>query len=275
MVTMQNDYERMEYTGERMVPEGADYMTFWEHVHRYQFAARFVDNKRVLDIACGEGYGTAALAKAGAVRVIGMDISEEACEHARRKYGVDCFAGNAENIPLADESIDLIVSFETIEHLEGPMAFLDECVRVLAPGGTLIISTPNKEVNSEAGHYNQFHNFEVSEEEFKAMLNPRFSSLALYTQRSMMAPWWSIRSFAAYSKPWDRIRGAGRLRNMIVEASCPHIVGEVNSAYRMKVVDKVLENPPSMAKLVNPFIVRKRLIWGEEQACYYIAIAHL
>src|SRR5262245_7284798 len=192
MIPMQNDFERMEYTGERMVPEGADNLTFWDHVHRYQFAARFVENKRVLDIACGEGYGTRALASAGAARVIGMDISEEACMHARRKYGVDCCAGIAENIPLADKSIDLIVSFETIEHLEGPTAFLDECVRVLAPGGALIISTPNKEVNSEAGHYNQFHTFEVNEEEFKAMLRPRFSRLVLYTQRSMMAPWWSI-----------------------------------------------------------------------------------
>ena len=138
----------------------------------------------------------------------------------------------------------------------------------------MIIHSFSDRPNCEEILHNQ-NLWALSEEEFKAMLNPRFSRLALYTQRSMTAPWWSIRSFAAYSKPWDRIRGAGRLRNMIVEASCPHIVGEVDSAHRMKVVDKVLENPPSMAKLVNPFIVRKRLTWGDEQAYYYIAIAHL
>src|SRR5207249_9324746 len=110
-----------------------------------------VPEKRVLDIACGEGYGSAALARAGAASVVGVDISAEACEHARRKYGVDARVGRADRIPLPAGSIDVIVSFETIEHVERPESFLNECVRVLAPGGALILSTPNREAFAELG----------------------------------------------------------------------------------------------------------------------------
>src|ERR1019366_10458411 len=118
--------------------------TFWEHVYRYAFACRFVRGKRVLDIACGEGYGAAALQKAGAAHVIGVDVSESICLHARSKYGLDARPGTAEQIPLADGSVDVIVSFETIENVPDTGRFLDECVRILVPGGRLIISTPNK-----------------------------------------------------------------------------------------------------------------------------------
>jgi 2-polyprenyl-3-methyl-5-hydroxy-6-metoxy-1,4-benzoquinol methylase len=66
--------EPAEYT-ERMVPEEAHARTFWEHIGRYRFARDFVRGRRVLDIACGEGYGAAALARAGAASVIGIDVS--------------------------------------------------------------------------------------------------------------------------------------------------------------------------------------------------------
>src|SRR6266704_1151086 len=111
--------------GERMVPEVSGGMTFWEHVHRYAFACRFVAGKRVLDIACGEGYGSAALQKAGAAQVIAVDISDSACAHARAKYGVDARPGAAERIPLPDGSADVVVTFETIEHVPNPERFLD------------------------------------------------------------------------------------------------------------------------------------------------------
>ena len=95
--------------GERMVPEVADQSTFWEHVYRYAFASRFVAGKRVLDIACGEGYGAAALQKAGAASVVGVDASDLACSHARSKYGLDARAGSAEQIPLPDNSVDVVI----------------------------------------------------------------------------------------------------------------------------------------------------------------------
>ena len=128
----------MEYTGERMVPQGADECIFWEHVERYRFASQFVRGKRVLDIASGEGYGGAAMLAAGAKSLIGVDISREAVSHARECYGIDARVGSAEEIPLADASIDVLISFETIEHVPKPDLFLDECLRVLSPGGLLV-----------------------------------------------------------------------------------------------------------------------------------------
>src|SRR5688572_17038072 len=95
----------MDFTGERMIPEVADPHMFWEHVYRYRFAASYAPGRRVLDIACGEGYGSAALLKAGAASVIGVDISAEAVAHARRKYGVDARVGDAAAIPLGDSSV--------------------------------------------------------------------------------------------------------------------------------------------------------------------------
>src|SRR3990172_3135768 len=85
----------LEDSGERMIPECADPVTFWEHIYRYRFAARFVRHKRVLDVACGEGYGTVGLLKAGAESVIGVDISRDVCEHAWKKYGLDVRVGDA------------------------------------------------------------------------------------------------------------------------------------------------------------------------------------
>ena len=132
---MGEDHGVTNYT-ERMVPDEAHARIFWEHIARYRFAKDFVSGKRVLDIACGEGYGAAALAKAGAASVTAVDISAEICEHARQKYNLDARAGDAQAIPLPDRSIELIVSFETIEHVDAPANFLGECARILVPEGT-------------------------------------------------------------------------------------------------------------------------------------------
>ena len=162
---MDDDCDVTHYT-ERMVPEHAHARIFWEHVARYRFAKDFVNGKRVLDIACGDGYGAAALAKAGAASVAGVDISAEACEQARRKYGLDARVGDAQAIPLPAQSIDVVVSFETIEHVDDPAVFLRECARVLVPDGLLIVSTPNRPVYSGDGRRNPFHQLEFDENEF-------------------------------------------------------------------------------------------------------------
>ena len=175
MPIIQSTYKPLDFTGERMVPEHTPANVFWEHFYRYRFATRFVKDKRVLDIACGEGYGTAALKNAGTASIIGIDVSQEACEHAQAKYGIDARIGQAENIPLPSQSVDVIVSFETIEHIERPEAFIAECVRLLVSGGILIISTPNREVHGEEGSGNPFHCSEMTEEEFVSLLSSRFS----------------------------------------------------------------------------------------------------
>lgn len=133
-----------------------------EHVARYVFAAALCAGRRVLDVACGEGYGSAMLAAAGAARVVGVDISEEAVSLARARFAGDRLefkAGDAASLAtiLSEEApFDLIVSFETIEHLADPRPFLEGLRAVLAPGGGIVISAPN-EGDTGPASANPFH----------------------------------------------------------------------------------------------------------------------
>jgi SAM-dependent methyltransferase len=258
--------------GERMVPESSGSPTFWEHVYRYAFASQFVKGKRVLDIACGEGYGAAALKKAGAAHVIGVDISESACSHARNKYGLDARRGTAEQIPLPDKSVDLVVSFETIEHISDPNGFLDECVRVLAPEGRVIISTPNKGIYSwPAGAQNPHHRLEMTEQEFAFALQSRFQDNCFYTQRPDFAPWWSVRTFVSDNTPWRHIRGFRRLRRAIQGFVCPEAVAEPTARQRAATVELILELGRKPHEFLNPYALRRHRKWTCERATYLVA----
>lgn len=176
-------------TGERMIPAHTSLPVFWEHVERYRFASEYVRGKDVLDIACGTGYGSAGLLRAGAQSVIGMDISADAVAYARETYGVDARLGNAEAIELPDAAVDVVVSFETIEHVPQPTRFLDECVRILRPGGTAVISTPNQVVYDRLIDHNEFHCSEMPVEEFEKHLRSRFRSVRLLGQRHSQLAW--------------------------------------------------------------------------------------
>jgi len=122
-----------------------------EHLHRYALAMDHVRDKDVLDIACGDGYGSALLNKT-ARSVIGVDVNKDVIDKACKKYisaSLTFKQGSATNIPLDDQSVDVVVSFETLEHLEDHDGMMKEIKRVLKPGGLLIISTPNKAEYSE------------------------------------------------------------------------------------------------------------------------------
>jgi SAM-dependent methyltransferase len=266
---MNDDPSALEYTGERMVPERASGRTFWEHIGRYRFARDFVRGKRVLDVACGEGYGAAALAKAGAASVVGVDLSVAACEHARRKYGLDARPGDALDLPLPDRSIDLVVSFETIEHVADPAAFLAECARVLTPDGTLIVSTPNRPVYSAEGAHNPFHRVECDEREFGELLRPRFESVRLFTQFPESAAWWTLRGLAAERSPWFRLKGFWRLSTWL----CPAKRSEVAPAIRDSAVDVILGEEGFASKLFSPYVVRPHSAGSRERPYYLIAVA--
>ncbi len=254
---------------ERMLPEQAHPRTFWEHVGRYRFARDFVRGQRTLDIACGEGYGAAALAKAGASAVIGVDIAPETCEQARLKYGLDARVGDAQAIPLPDHSVDRVISFETIEHVDNPAGFVDEVVRVLGPDGIFIVSTPNRPVYSPDGTSNPYHLVELDEPEFVELLRSRFASVKLYSQFPRSAPWWSLRSFAAEKSPWLKIKGFWRLSTGI----CPELRPELGQEERSRVVDRILENTSFPATLFNPYVVRPRRPGSGEQPYILIAVA--
>ena len=185
----------MKITGERYSPRVgngvfAPYEPFvsYEHWHRYCYALPFIEGKTVLDIACGEGYGSAFLA-AHAGLVYGVDISAEVVEHARESYSRDnlhFLRGEAESIPIPGEHrFDVIVSFETIEHLDatGQDRFAAEVRRLLKPDGVLLISTPNRETYSKDGvQGNPYHFHEFTTAEFLAFLHGSFAHVRLLSQ---------------------------------------------------------------------------------------------
>lgn len=167
----------MEFTGERLIIGGegcqADTEIYQEHLARYEFAKRFVENKIVLDIATGTGYGAAMMAAAGAAEVCGGDIDEEAIQLARQNYQRDNLhfqVMTATKMPFSDNYFDIVVSFETIEHIWDYRDFLKEIFRVLLPGGKLILSTPNRKVTRKMGIKNPFHIKEFTVEELITIL---------------------------------------------------------------------------------------------------------
>jgi SAM-dependent methyltransferase len=119
----------------------------YEHVERYRWAAGRVSG-RVLDVACGTGHGTAVLAAAGTV-VTGADNDPSATERARRRVpSARVVLVEAPPVPFDDGAFDHVVSFETLEHIDPDAEFLAELHRVLAPGGRLLLSTPNRAASS-------------------------------------------------------------------------------------------------------------------------------
>jgi SAM-dependent methyltransferase len=176
----------LPFTGERFTPEirGA---IWYEHWHRYAVLQAVARGKCVLDAACGEGYGSALLA-GSAREVIGIDVDAAAIGHAVGRYAgrrnLRFIQASCAALPLATGSIDLIVSFETIEHLAAQEAMLAEFRRVLARSGVLAISSPNKAIYSEeTGYANEFHVRELTREELAAMLRRHFPQQAWYGQR--------------------------------------------------------------------------------------------
>jgi len=156
-----------------------------EHIHRYLFAAGLCVNKDVLDIACGEGYGSAMLARV-ASSMVGVDIDEPTIEYARRAYadsGVEFEPGSCESIPYKRDSFDVVVSFETIEHIEDHAVFLREIRRVLRPGGVLICSTPDTDVYRHPDGENPFHVSELTRDAYEHLLSKRFANVRILGQR--------------------------------------------------------------------------------------------
>lgn len=204
----------MECTGERYLPEFDGDWTL-EHLHRYLLACELATGKTVLDIACGDGYGSAMLAR-HAAQVTGVDIDTPTVERARGKYVADnlrFLQGSATDIPLDDDSVDLVVSFETIEHLTEQDRMLYEIRRVLRPEGFLLISSPDKyEYSDVPGYHNEFHLKELYCQEFEALLQKHFSRHALLGQRvvfgSLIASA-ETRPFLSWSKVEEQGRSEG------------------------------------------------------------------
>jgi ubiquinone/menaquinone biosynthesis C-methylase UbiE len=182
------------FTGERVVPGSTPENIFRESQMRYLFASQFVKGRSVLDIASGTGIGSHCLLKAGAANCLGLDIDLAALRYASSQYAGCHFAGcDAMNLCLADESVDLVVSFETIEHVLSPETFLSECRRVLRKKGLLICSTPNRSV-FQWYPKNPFHVAEMNPDEFVRLVKKYFPNCSVYGQVNVNYPFYVAES---------------------------------------------------------------------------------
>lgn len=177
MIMLQKD--DIEYTKEFVVP-GKTPEDIWNlHLERYNFASKFVKGKAVLDVACGVGYGSQILLDAGAERVFGVDINENAVEYAKTHYTPEFKTMDATKMDFPDESFDVVVSFSTIEHLINWLDFLKEVKRVLKKDGLLMISISNKKFS--LSKY-RFHLTKFKKEDFLSILQSNFMDIDVFSQ---------------------------------------------------------------------------------------------
>ncbi|MBZ4041953.1 class I SAM-dependent methyltransferase [Flavobacterium hibisci] len=171
-------------TGERLEFYNFSNVTV-EHLHRYALAVDFIKDKIVLDIASGEGYGSYMLSKS-ALSVTGVDIDQNTIKNAQSKYvkdNLNYIVGSADEIPVESKSIDVVVSFETIEHHDKHDEMFAEIKRILKPDGVLIMSSPDKKYYSDlTGQVNPFHIRELYFEEFKSLSKRFFLNTDFYYQ---------------------------------------------------------------------------------------------
>lgn len=160
--------------------------TMLEHLHRYGMAMDLCAGKVVLDLACGEGYGTNLIASK-AKKATGVDINAAVVNAAQKKYikdNLEYKTGSATQIPCEDNFFDAVVSFETIEHHTMHEEMMEEIKRVLKPEGFLLISTPDKLIYTDKRKTkNEFHVKELYEDEFRSLLNKYFTNVQLLKQQ--------------------------------------------------------------------------------------------
>lgn len=178
----------LAFTGERMTGAISGQIEF-EHLHRYCLARDLAVDCDVLDVASGEGYGAALLA-AVARSVTGVEIDQASVAHAQGSYpatNLRFLCGDAGSLPLPDSCMDLVVSFETVEHVANIPRFIDEIMRVLRPDGLLVMSTPDRTVYSAPGtDPNPYHVLEMNSAEFHHLLEHRFGQVRMLSQRPVL-----------------------------------------------------------------------------------------
>jgi ubiquinone/menaquinone biosynthesis C-methylase UbiE len=173
----------LDFTGERMTSDISGQIAF-EHYHRYCLARDLAVGRDVLDVAAGEGYGSALLADV-ARSAVGVELDAASVKHAREAYpreNLSFLEGDATRMPLPDACVDMVVSFETLEHLGDHDRFLSEVRRVLSPGGLFLVSTPDRDVYSAPGHpKNPYHVLELTQPEFAQLVCSAFQRHRLIT----------------------------------------------------------------------------------------------
>ena len=200
----------LELTGERTLPDvPAENYWYRRHLAVYRWIAGRCAGKRVVDMACGEGYGAAVLAE-GAAQVIGVDANPEAHEHARLKYRRENLSFKRALVEEFEEEApyDAVVFLQTVEHIEDPVPLLEHLRSMLLPGGLAFISTPNRLTLAPPGASrsgNPWHVREYTAAEFEKVLDPVFEStelLGVFHARKLRLHDRALRL------GWDRLHGA-------------------------------------------------------------------
>jgi SAM-dependent methyltransferase len=213
----------LELTGERTLPDVPE-ENYWyrRHLVVYSWVAERCGGRRVVDMACGEGYGSAILA-AHAREVVGVDANPEAHEHARRKYersGLSFSRALVEEFG-AGAPYDAIVFLQTVEHIERPEPLLEHFASLLKPAGTAFISTPNRLTLAAPGASrsdNPWHVREYAVREFRELLEPCFESvelLGVFHARKLRL------HETATRLGWDRVHPALRLTDRFYRRFVP------------------------------------------------------
>jgi SAM-dependent methyltransferase len=195
----------LELTGERTLPDVPE-ENYWfrRHLVVYEWIAERVGDRRVVDLACGEGYGSALLAQR-ATSVVGVDANPEAFEHARLKYSAPNLRFERNMIELWQGDVDCVVFLQTIEHVQDPDAMLEHVRELIGPGGVAYVTTPNVLTLAPKGAErsgNPWHVREYRAEEFAGMLAPHFDRVelyGLYHARKLRVHDWALKL------GWDRV----------------------------------------------------------------------
>lgn len=173
---------RVGNADERFVPGSAPgSLIEAQHLARYLWATSLARGRRVLDAGCGVGYGTAMLGDAGAAEAVGVDISAAAVEAASdgAPSNTSFLTGDVRALPFDDGRFDFVVCYEVIEHVDRQDEVIAELARVLAPGGVLALSSPNRDVYVRG---NPHHIHEYVPQELRAALERCFAHVDLYRQ---------------------------------------------------------------------------------------------
>jgi SAM-dependent methyltransferase len=215
----------LELTGERTLPDVPE-ENYWfrRHLAVYRWIAARCGGARVVDMACGEGYGAAILAETAA-EVIGVDANPEAFEHARLRYRAPNLAFERALIEEFDRGapVDAIVFLQTVEHVEEPQRLLERFRSLLAPGGVMYVTTPNRLTLAPPGAErsdNPWHVREYAPEEFEALVRRVFGAIELlgvFHARKLRVHELAIRA------GWDRVHPALGLTKPFYDRFVPAI----------------------------------------------------